>query len=454
MNIYKKGNKYEIIYRVPGYKKIYSERFDTVAQAKVRIAQIELEKETGTLRPPIKKEKLVIPTISELLDRYVSDYGTLHWGDSYYSAAVHRIDDYIKPAIGDILVTDITTQKLDEFYIELLKAQAVILPGHKDTHKTVSCDVIDKCHCILRSALNQAIKWGYISTNPANAATPPKRPKKAREVWEPADAQKAINLCESALLKSAILLAIGCSMRIGEILGLQWKNVHIAEEGSSVSSSYLEVCQELKRCDAHALFALEAAKREDIFFKFPGIKDTPKTILVLKAPKTRSSIRKIFIPATVCKALLELKEAQTAQKEKMHGLYSDFDLVMAQPDGRPTEERLIAKRFKALCIDNDLPIVVFHSLRHLSTSIKLQLSGGDIKAVQGDTGHAQSSMVTDVYSHTFTDNRKNIANLVENNFFNTPMSENESDNKKEQVLNLLNGNPDLVDALLKLAKAL
>ena len=454
MKANKKGQKYEITYRIPGYKKIYSERFDTEAQANVRIAQIELEREEGTLRPPTKKKKVVLPTISELLDRYVSDYGILHWGDSYYSTAVHRIEHYIKPAIGDILVTDITTQELDEFYLELLKTPAILLPGHKDTGKTVSYDVIDKCHCIIRSALNQAIKWGYISTNPANAATPPKKPKKTRKVWTPEDAQKAINLCDSALLKTAIILAIGCSMRIGEILGLQWKDVHITEEDASGRSSYLDVCQELKRCDAHALLNLEAAKKEDIFFKFLGIKDNPKTILVLKAPKTTSSVRKIYISTTVAKALLELKEAQAIQKEKMHGLYNDYDLVMAQPDGRPTEERLIAKAFKAFCLDNDLPVVVFHSLRHLSVSIKLQLSGGDIKAVQGDTGHAQSSMVTDVYSHTFTDNRKNIANLLENNFFNTIPSKDEPDNKKEQVLNLLNGNSDLVDVLIKLAKAL
>jgi len=44
---------------------------------------------------------------------------------------------------------------------------------------------------------------------------------------------------------------------------------------------------------------------------------------------------------------------------------------------------------------NELRSVVFHSLRHSSTSIKLQISCGNIKAVQGDTGHAQARMVTE-----------------------------------------------------------
>ena len=37
--------------------------------------------------------------------------------------------------------------------------------------------------------------------------------------------------------------------------------------------------------------------------------------------------------------------------------------------------------------------VVFHSLRHTSVTYKLKLNGGDVKAVQGDSGHAQVDMV-------------------------------------------------------------
>jgi len=43
---------------------------------------------------------------------------------------------------------------------------------------------------------------------------------------------------------------------------------------------------------------------------------------------------------------------------------------------------------KDLIADNDLPPVVFHSLRHSSITYKLKLNGGDIKAVQGDSGHS------------------------------------------------------------------
>lgn len=62
------------------------------------------------------------------------------------------------------------------------------------------------------------------------------------------------------------------------------------------------------------------------------------------------------------------------------------------------ESRIIRKRLQVFCDTTGYERVDFHSLRHLSTKYKLKLTQGDIKSVQGDTGHAEAQMVTDVYS--------------------------------------------------------
>lgn len=67
--------------------------------------------------------------------------------------------------------------------------------------------------------------------------------------------------------------------------------------------------------------------------------------------------------------------------------------------------------------EKHLKPVVFHSLRHSSTSLKLKLSGGDIKTVQKDTGHSQARMVTDMYSHSFEEDRKQLARQMDEQFF-------------------------------------
>ena len=51
------------------------------------------------------------------------------------------------------------------------------------------------------------------------------------------------------------------------------------------------------------------------------------------------------------------------------------------------------------------------------TSLKLKLSKGNIKAVQGDTGHAEAKMVTDTYAHSFDADRKLIAQEMDSRFF-------------------------------------
>ena len=55
-------------------------------------------------------------------------------------------------------------------------------------------------------------------------------------------------------------------------------------------------------------------------------------------------------------------------------------------------DTLIRGSLKKLIKEHDLPPIVFHSLRHTSVTYKLKLKGGDVKAVQGDSGHAQVSI--------------------------------------------------------------
>ena len=68
--------------------------------------------------------------------------------------------------------------------------------------------------------------------------------------------------------------------------------------------------------------------------------------------------------------------------------------------------------------EQGLPDVVFHSLRHTSVTYKLKLSGGDIKAFQGDSGHAQADMVTEVYGHIIDEDRRKNAQRMEDAFYN------------------------------------
>ncbi len=147
-----------------------------------------------------------------------------------------------------------------------------------------------------------------------------------------------------------------------------------------------------------------------------------------------------------------MKASQDVKKELLDGNYQDYNLVLAHADGRPYEERQIADRLRKFIKDNDLPVGVFHSLRHCSTSVKLQISGGNIKAVQGDTGHAQARMVTDLYAHTNTDDRRRLAQKMESDFFQGCKQGADEDKTAQdetaQALRLLQENPDMAKLLI------
>ena len=130
-----------------------------------------------------------------------------------------------------------------------------------------------------------------------------------------------------------------------------------------------------------------------IFLRFPESKPNSKTSLILTLPKTDSSIRKIYLQEAVAVALKEHKEKQDSWKDLCKNAYTDFNMVIAQDNGRPLERRFVEKAMRKFIAENDLPEVVFHSTRHTSVQLKLKASHGDIKSVQGDTGHASTRMV-------------------------------------------------------------
>ena len=177
--------------------------------------------------------------------------------------------------------------------------------------------------------------------NPALLATVPKHKAEKREFWTAETLMHALEVCDDDRLRIALNLAFSCSLRMGEILGLTWDCCDISKEAIETNQAYIYVNKELQRVTKDAVRELDA-------------------------------------------------------KDILGSEYMDYNLVMAGTFGYPLGDTLIRGALKKLIKEHDLPPVVFHSLRHTSVTYKLKLNGGDVKAVQGDSGHAQVSMVTDV----------------------------------------------------------
>ena len=414
-SIVQRNNRYNVVYlyddEATGKRKQKWESFKTMADAKRRKAEIEYRQEIGTM--VIHQCK----TVDELLKEYVALYGKTTWSMSVYGSNTALIEHYISPIIGSMKLSDVTARVLEKYYMQLLKTPSV----HRITQKANSKNVIyvapptvRKIHNILRSAFHQAVKWELMEKNPAMYATVPKSEAKKREIWDAPTLFHALEVCEDERLKLAINLAFACSLRIGELLGLTWDCVDISPESIAAGKASVFVNKELQRVSKSAMQTLE---KKDVILVFPEIRTNNKTVLVLKKPKTATSTRKVFLPRTVAEMLVDWKKNQDFTKAALGGEYDDYNLVLANGLGMPTEQTRITELFAELIEKNDLPKVVFHSLRHSSITYKLKLNGGDIKSVQGDSGHAQAQMVTDQYSHILDDDRRNNAALFEKAFY-------------------------------------
>ena len=453
-SIRKRRNKFVVVYYYTnenGEQKQKWESYDTESEAKTRKAEIEYKQQVNRFVPPSKV------TISAFLEDFVSLYGVKRWGPSSYEANTALIRNYINPLIGDVLVQDMNARAADKFISQLQRTRCVTWANRYSKREYMTPANIERINRLLRCAFKQAIRWELLERNPFENTTLPKIKREPRAIWNVETIRKALDACKDARLYVAMNLSFACSLRIGEVLGLTWDNIHISDADIARDDAYLMVEKELTRVKESTINVLGDGEIIKIFPRIMCLEDA-STLIVLKTPKTESSVRKVWMPKTVAYILREWKTSQERQKAFLGEEYIDHNLVVALPNGRPCEQRVITNAFERLKRDAELPNVVFHSLRHSSTTYKLKLNHGDLKATQGDTGHAQVDMITKIYAHILDEDRKVNAQRFEAAFYSNPdlrsvhapaEQQNVTVNAQE-LLNQLRESPELLAALSSL----
>ncbi|MEF9974881.1 MAG: site-specific integrase [Christensenellaceae bacterium] len=413
-SIIKRKKAYSLVYNYTdenGETKQKWETWHTHKDALKRKAEVENELIQGTFIPPNKQ------TVEEFMYDFVSLYGEKKWGVSMYDSSCALIANYINPIIGSLSVQEITPKVADKYIQTLQKTAPVISRNRQPKRECLSSQNIEKIVKLLRCAFKQAVRWEMIAKNPFENAVLPKVEYAKRDIWTAETIRQALDGCTDSKLYIAMNLAFACSLRVGEILGLQWCNVHISDEDIAADNAYIYIDKELTRASKRAI---EMLGEKDIFHIFTPLMPNTSTRIILKKPKTKSSERKVWLPKTVAYILREWEKAQDELKQFLGNEYQDYGLVVSLPNGRPCESRLIDKELEKLKEELGLPKVVFHSLRHSSTTYKLKLNHGDLKATQGDTGHAEIDMITKVYAHILDEDRKINAQKFESAFYSNP----------------------------------
>lgn len=207
-----------------------------------------------------------------------------------YDSQTALIGNYINPIIGDMKVQDITPRVVERYIQTLQKTPAVSTRTRHAKTELVTNATIEKIIKLLRCAFKQAVRWELIVKNPFDNVILPKTEHKKRDIWTAEMIRTALDHCKDSKLYVAMNLAFACSMRMGEILGLTWNNVHIEDEDIAADNAYVYIDKELARASKRAI---EMLGKKDVYHIFAPLLPNTSTRLILKKPKTDSSIRKV-----------------------------------------------------------------------------------------------------------------------------------------------------------------
>ena len=133
--------------------------------------------------------------------------------------------------------------------------------------------------------------------------------------------------CTEPMLTVALHLSFAGSLRKGEILALTWDDIDFDNGTVSVSKTLKRVRRD----------AVKVLNEKDILYQFPAVFDEGRTVTVLKRPKTRSSVRTVYLPTFEMETLSDWKSKQTpCGKGKL-------DLVLRYGNGRPIQEETLPR---------------------------------------------------------------------------------------------------------------
>jgi len=209
------------------------------------------------------------------------------------------------------------------------------------------------------------------------------------------------------------------------------------------------ICKSINRVNKEALAKVS---KTEVYYTFPSYSPRTKTIIVLKNTKEDSgSDRNAYLPSAVYDKLMYLRKMQEKVKEEYgNDCYFDHGMIICQENGKPIMTEHLNKRFQKVL--NEIGIkpkrgdeqYVFHSIRSTATTYKLRISGGDIKAVQGENGQKDATMVTHQYSRILDEDRSRISDIMEEQFYGK--KDNVAD---KELMQTVMDNPELLTQFKK-----
>lgn len=318
-------------------------------------------------------------TIEQWANFWFDNYVVNHVKITTVSDDRSILDHHIIPGIGKIRLKDLTGVKLQRFY----NVCAEKSNGRKGK---LDPKTIKNIYTVVNRMLKCAYNIDLIDKNPNEKATLPKRPKKQTKALTSEDHEKIIKSCISSKTTMDILVIffLMTGLRLGEGLGLQWKNVDMDKKTIKIDRQ------------------LQAVPNDDKNSKHKFKKE------ILESTKTKHSNRILPVYDEVIQLLKHIKYKQAVNKMKSGSKYRrDLDLVFCNDDGRPICDTVLRKFLNNRLDELGIGHFRIHDLRH---SYATRLFEDDIKTklISEYLGHSSIGITLDTYTHVSPEKLKDV----------------------------------------------
>jgi integrase len=236
-----------------------------------------------------------------------------------------------------------------------------------------------------------------------------------------------MNTSADGPLHAFVAITLGCGLRLGEALGLRWRDLDLdagvltvehalqRQGGNAVTRRPLlaERSRLLKLVKSAQSEEREEARRALVLVRkeLAAVKTTAQLV----EPKSSKAVRRISMPNIVIQALRGHRVRQLEDRLAAGRDWRDEDFVLATPLGGPRDAFNVHKQFKKLLVTAGLLPMRIHDLRHSCASLLLA-QGVDPRTIMEILGHSQISLTMNTYAHVLPALRHDAAKRINSVF--------------------------------------
>ena len=283
------------------------------------------------------------------------------------------VASHLVPQLGTVKLQSLNAAQINAHYARLLDTGRVHGKGG------LSPNSVHHVHAALHRALRDAVRWGYLQTNVASFAEPPRVSAQHRElpVWSEEQLHAFLDSAKGDRLYPLWRFCAMTGCRRGEALGLVWPDLDVEASAVTIKRALVPINGELHESE----------------------------------PKTRRGRRRIALDAETVAVLRELAAAQLGEQQVAGDEWVASGRVFTKENGEQLHPERISALFRRLVRAAALPPIPLHGLRHTYASIALA-KGVNPAIVSRRLGHSTVAFTLDVYSHVLPQVDAEAAELI------------------------------------------